>query len=690
MSAKRIAQGICLVLLALTMGGCDGTPTPTLTPTDTPIPPTDTPTPAVNTPSPTPVTDTPTLTPLADTPTPPPVTDTPTPPPVTDTPTPPPVTDTPTPTPATNTPTPTPDRTADLLAERYLVQCRHPGEAVEEVDVGDHEPVGTGDEINTDENGLGVLTFSDFLRVEIFVETGLQVKAAPDPDASPIVKLYLALGTTLQELQKRAGERVIVTTETEWAMITSVSTEYLISVDEDGVTSVVVYKGEARVEAQQRAVTLQPGQATYVKPREAPRPPSDVEMTAVDDWVSAVTKPEKVGSIKPVIFPSEDAPTPTTTPTATRTPTHTPIPTPTATATRTPADVRLISDLKITNLSPFVGETVDATFKVRNYGEQTFTARYFGVKGRGPDGSIQDFYMIENFSLAPGGEYTYLHNRTFSGPGEYWFTPHYSPDGAKWLDITWPDGGVSYVYSTVMQDNPPVVEEVYVEPATLYRGDEFEIKLLASDDVGLQSIRWWMKGTEDAYFDNGDQADCGGITWCELEWSLEWIGAAGQFTVYAQARDTVDQLSAAGSTVINILPVATFSLSIGGGPFDDERVQKAVGLAVNWAALRDEIGEVVLVDFLSGDTVVGPTEAAYNPDQAKELLAEAGYPDGFDAMLLFDRDDELAVRLAERVTYYLYAVEIYPKYSWFAAADAGTIFASMIAAGESGLLIERR
>jgi hypothetical protein len=182
------------------------------------------------------------------------------------------------------TPTPTSDGVADLLTESHQVQCRHPGEADKEVPVGQHEPVSTGDEINTDENGLGILTFADFLRVEVFRKTGLQVKAAPDPDAPPIVKLYLALGTTLQELQKRAGERVIVTTETEWATIKSVSTKYLISVDEDEVTSVFVYEGEAEVEAQQQIVTVRAGQATLVEPRQAPRPPMDAEMGAVGEW----------------------------------------------------------------------------------------------------------------------------------------------------------------------------------------------------------------------------------------------------------------------------------------------------------------------------------------------------------------------------------------------------------------------
>lgn len=193
MTVKRIAQVICLVLLALTMGGCRRTPTPTSTPTPTPtltpMPATDTPTPAVDAPTPTPVVNTPTSTP---------------------------VTDTPTPTPVTDTPTPIPVRAADLSAEKTKVQYRHPGEVVEEVDIGDHEPVGTGDEINTDENGLGILTFADFLRVEIFRQTGLQVRAAPDPDAPLIVKLYLALGTTLLELQEQAGERVVVITETDW------------------------------------------------------------------------------------------------------------------------------------------------------------------------------------------------------------------------------------------------------------------------------------------------------------------------------------------------------------------------------------------------------------------------------------------------------------------------------------------
>ncbi len=658
MTGKRIAI-ICLVLLALTVEGCGRTPTPTSTPTSTSTPtltPTFTPTPATGTP--TPATDTPTPTAAMDTPT---------------------------PTPATGTPTPTPSRAADLWAESHLVQCRHPGQAAKEVPVRETEPVGTGDEINTDQTGRGILTFPDFLRVEVFRQTGLQVKAAPDPDAPLIVKLYLAFGTTLQKLQEQA-EQVVVVTETDWATITSVSTEYLISVDEEGVTSVVAFKGEVRVEAQQRAVTLQKGQGTYVRPQEAPRPPSDVEMSAVDDWVSGARAAEDVGSIKPRIFPSADLVS-TSTPTAIPKPTHTPISTPTATATPRPADVRLLSALQISALNPLAEERVEATFEVRNYGEQTFTARYFGVKGRGPDDSFQDFLMLENFSLAPGAEYTYSEGRSFSTPGEYWFTPHYSPDGANWLDITWPSGDVSYV-TIVVRDDAPVLVGIYVEPATIYQGGEFRLRLLASDDVGLQAMRWRIGGTGNKDFDTGGEADCAAMTWCDFDWDLEWTGQDGQFVIQAQARDTAEQLSSIEGEPITVLAAPTLSLSIGGGPFNDEWVQEAVGWAINWAALRDEVGEVVLVDFASGDVLAGSADLPYSPDQARELLAKAGYY-GFDTMLLFDRDDTLAARLAELVSEYLYAVEIYPKYLWVSPADARTNFADMIAAGESGLLIER-
>jgi hypothetical protein len=146
-------------------------------------------------------------------------------------------------------------------------------------------------------------------------------------------------------------------------------------------------------------------------------------------------------------------------------------PPPTATPQpSSPANIRLVSDLSLSKSNPAVGEWVNATFRVKNYGEQTFTARFFGVKGRGPGDTDYSFHWLENFSLAPGEEYTYDTNRSFDKPGNYWFTPNYSPDGNSWADIKWSDDRVSYVYITVWKQAtpvPPTATPVPSQPANV-------------------------------------------------------------------------------------------------------------------------------------------------------------------------------------------------------------------------------
>ena len=538
-----------------------------------------------------------------------------------------------------------PGAAADLSAERTRVQCRHPGQAVEDVAVGDHEPVTTGDQINTDQTGLGILTFADFLRVEVFRKTGLQVKAAPDPNAPPIVKLYLALGTTLQGLQRQAGQRVDVTTDTDWATIRAVATTYLISVDDGEITWVVVFDGEIEVEAQGQMVVIRAGQATWVEPGQPPHTPIDVDPRAIEEWVNGLRESREVGPIRPMIVPPEPE-----------------------------EEDRTEPWLEVWHSPSEPNE------------EQPVTV----VAEAGDDGSGLDRIEIqipgqplvtcgESPCQATGGPYP---------PGESSYEV-WAFDGAG--NVAHREGHFG-VAAAFVQDYPPVVEEIYVEPTTIYQRGMFRLKVSASDDTGLQSIRWWSEGTGDGDLDRGDEASCGGITWCEPNWlGLKWIGRDGQFTIYAQACDTADQLSSIGSTTITVLPpgvTARFSLSIGGGPFNNKSVQEAVGFAINWAALRDEIGEVVLVDFLSGETLAGPTEPAYNPDRAKALLEEVGYY-SFDTALLFDPGDELANKLAEAVASYLKVI-IGSEFVGVAPADARAKLATIIEAGESGMLIERR
>ncbi len=153
-------------------------------------------------------------------------------------------------------------------------------------------------------------------------------------------------------------------------------------------------------------------------------------------------------------------PTPTRMPTPTRTPTSTPTRTPPPRPTDTPrpsapARAVLTSDLVVSPTNPQPGQSVNARFTVRNIGGQTFTARYFGVKGRGPGGTNYDFLWMENFTLGPGQEFTYDANRSLDQAGRYEFVPQYSPDGRTWVDLTWPDGRSSRVTVEVGTPAPP-------------------------------------------------------------------------------------------------------------------------------------------------------------------------------------------------------------------------------------------
>jgi len=540
---------------------------------------------------------------------------------------------------------PTAGAAANLSAERTKVEFRHPGEAVKEVRVGQLESVNTGDQINTDSSGVGILKFSVFLRVKVFRDTGLQVRAAPDANASPIVKLYLALGTTHQELQSQANQVVDVTTETDWATIRATATAYLVSVDDDRVTWVAVFDGKVEVAAQGQTVIVRAGQAVWVEPGQPPRSPVDVDIGEVEKWLERLGRTEEVGPIRPVIVPSEK-------------------------------EDRTDPWLEVWH-SPSEPNEEQAVTVIAEAGDDESGLDRIEIQMPGQ----RPVTCSEASCEATGGPYS---------AGEYGYEV-WAFDRAG--NATYREGHFA-VAAIVVQDNPPVVEEIYVEPTTIHQRAMFRLKVSASDDTGLQSIRWWSEGTGDDDLDRGDEASCGGITWCEPNWlGLKWTGRDGQFTIYAQAHDMAGQLSSIGSTTITVLipsAAASFSLSIGGGPFNDRRVQEAVGFAINWAALRDEIGEVVLVDFLSGETLAGLTEPAYDPERAKQLLAEAGYPDGFSMALLFDPGDELANKLTEWVASYLGDLGIDPEFLWVDPVDARAKFVVMIEAGESGLLIERR
>jgi len=75
--------------------------------------------------------------------------------------------------------------------------------------------------------------------------------------------------------------------------------------------------------------------------------------------------------------------------------------------------------------------------------------------------------------------------------------------------------------------------------------------------------------------------------------------------------------------------------SVEGNPFQDARVRQAVAHAINVPAILATVmqGSAEPVAQLVGAGMRGYTDGleppAYDPDRARELLADAGYPDGF-------------------------------------------------------------
>ena len=119
-------------------------------------------------------------------------------------------------------------------------------------------------------------------------------------------------------------------------------------------------------------------------------------------------------------------------------------------------------------------------------------------------------------------------------------------------------------------------------------------------------------------------------------------------------------------------------------PLDDIRVRRALNLAVNQQEIIDTLlnGEGELVNYpfpITFKTVYTPYEElpetakelfTYNPDKAKKMLAEAGYPKGFTFKAQVSNTNQLALDTAAMVVAYLYKVGVnlvlepmdYPSY----------------------------
>ena len=102
---------------------------------------------------------------------------------------------------------------------------------------------------------------------------------------------------------------------------------------------------------------------------------------------------------------------------------------------------------------------------------------------------------------------------------------------------------------------------------------------------------------------------------------------------YVEERNTSGQ----GLVMTGLIPN-----SVEEGPFQDPTVRRAMRYALDTQALSDAFGYGMLQTLDQWAAPGAPTDdpnlnrVTYDPDKARELLAEAGYPDGFDTKLTTD------------------------------------------------------
>lgn len=124
------------------------------------------------------------------------------------------------------------------------------------------------------------------------------------------------------------------------------------------------------------------------------------------------------------------------------------------------------------------------------------------------------------------------------------------------------------------------------------------------------------------------------------------LETGGVDIIYDVATNDVARLSGSDKTKVISGPGYKFSyitMNMSIEPFDDIRVREALVISLNMADIVDSVykDSAKLADSLMAPTVfgykkVGPYE--YNPERAKQLLAEAGYANGLKVVIMTNED----------------------------------------------------
>lgn len=164
--------------------------------------------------------------------------------------------------------------------------------------------------------------------------------------------------------------------------------------------------------------------------------------------------------------------------------------------------------------------------------------------------------------------------------------------------------------------------------------------LVSNTQAGLTYEKW------DGYWD----ADSIALDGLEIKYLLDDPArtralTSGQVDMAVLYGTQVKEVESAGKEVAtgNAAYMFAFWLNAGVAPFDDPDVRRAMVHAIDREAINDAVFagtcEAIVQPYSSGlwshvDGLEESDAGKYDPERARELLADAGYPDGFDFTLL--------------------------------------------------------
>lgn len=236
------------------------------------------------------------------------------------------------------TPTIAPTPEANLTSVRADVLLRA-GATGALVPPGETRPLAVGQAIDVNETGRARLRFHNYLIVDVFRGTELQLESMAAPDAPPAYKFKLEGGTLFANVDPATE---VVSIESDMAVITALGTKFWMHVRPGKITWAMCKEGKIQITAQGKTVTVPEGYHSWVLPGEPPHeavPAYRRDVIAVLPSVEDITGGEKTD--EDVFLPEEEvtvrrAATDTPTPTGAPPPTNTPTPTRTRRPTNTP------------------------------------------------------------------------------------------------------------------------------------------------------------------------------------------------------------------------------------------------------------------------------------------------------------------------------------------------------------------